>query len=96
MLEFAALLESIAKLSPIFLALCGWLYYTITKLNKREDELSTINAEYRNSEKENMKTLQSVNETLNKVINEADTNQETVIKEISLLKEYINIKFSDK
>lgn len=93
MLEFTPLLEELIKLSPILLALVGWLYNTLIKLNEKEKELSNINTEYRNSEKENLKTLAAVNETLNKVIEEADSNQETIIKEIQLLKEYINLKF---
>lgn len=93
MLEFTPLLEELIKLSPILLALVGWLYNTLIKLNEKEKELSNINTEYRNSEKENLKTLAAVNETLNKVIDEADSNQETIIKEIQLLKEYINLKF---
>lgn len=93
MLEFAQILEAIAKSSPIFLALIGWLYFTIKNLNKKEEDLANLNAEFRKSEKDNMQTLNAVNETLTKVINDASSNQDDVIKEIQGLKEYINLKF---
>jgi hypothetical protein len=86
------LLMSLAKLSPVFAILILWLWTTIKRLFEREAEITKLQEEIRASEKENMKLFKEVSETLINISNDTTNSNETVVREITNLKEYIKDK----
>lgn len=84
-----SLIMSIAKLSPVFAVLALWLWQTLKRLTEREKEITTLQESIRSTEKDNMKLFSQVSETLINITNDTENSNETVVREIKELREFV-------
>lgn len=89
------ILTDLAKLSPLIAILVAIIAYLIWKIEKREKEIISLNGYIRDNDRENLQILSNLNNTLDKVIEKQKHSNESVIKEIDGLKEYISLKIKD-
>lgn len=82
----------VAKLSPVFAILIIWLWTTLKRLTEREEQISALQNSIRDNEKENMKVFKEVSETLLNISNDTTNSNETVVREIKELREYVKDK----
>lgn len=93
------LVSNLFKLSPIIGLLLIAIGYLVWNLKKKEDkitqkekELKELNDYIRNNETENLRILERVNNTLDKVCENQKVGDNSVIKEIDNLKQLILLK----
>lgn len=90
-----SILSDLAKLSPLIAILIAIIIYLVWKMEKREKEIVSLNEYIRDNDKENLQILSNLNNTLDKVIEKQKESNDSVIKQIENLKDYINLKFKN-
>ena len=65
------------------------------EIEKKDNTITKLNDYIRESDKENMKVLNEVNNTLDKVLENQEESNVNVIKEINNLKEWFTIKYKN-
>lgn len=89
------LVDSIITAGPmaaLFLLICIYLGW---KLYNKEKEVKELNDYIRENDKENLRTLNDVNNTLDKVLEAQKTSDNTVGKEIQNTKDFIILKIDN-
>lgn len=83
------------NLSPIIGCLVICIIYLTYQVYTKEKELKELNKYIRENEIENMKMLEHLSHTLDKVIDNDRNSNNTVLKEINNIKEVIIIKLDN-
>lgn len=95
-MEVSELLDQIITLGPVVTILVAVIYYLIKKLNVAEENLTKLNKNTRDSEKENIILLDSLSHTLDRLLDREDASTEKVINEIRNLRDLIISKLEGK
>lgn len=85
---FLALIDSLIKLSPIVGLLLIAIYYLYTENKALKSDVKELNLFIRDESTKNIKILDSVSNTLSKLVDATDDN-------IAKLKEWIALKFDN-
>lgn len=91
-LQTIDLVSGLWGISPLLGLLAIAITYLIRQLTKKEKELETLNEYIRSSEKDNIKTLEKVTSTLDKVMEKQNSSDSIVMKEIENLKQLLLLK----
>lgn len=96
-------ISQLYTLSPIIGCLVvgiGFLVYLLKKrddkINEKEAELKELNKYVRESDAENIKILEKVSSTLDRVMEQEKSGNSTVLKEIDNLKQLILLNLTNK
>lgn len=91
----ASLVENIVSQGPFAALFLLITLYLGWRLYKKEQEVTELNNYIRENDKENLKTLNDVNNTLDKVLENQKNSNDSVGKEIQNTKEYIGLKIDN-
>lgn len=78
--------------ASLFLLICIYLAW---RLHRKEKENDKLNKYIRSSDKENLKTLNDVNNTLDRVLESQKNSDNIVIKEIQSTKDIVILKIEN-
>jgi hypothetical protein len=85
------ILQELVKQGPLFALFVAITIYLVWKLDKKEKEIKELHEYIRENEKENLKILNDVNNTLDQVTRKQNDTNEIVAKEVQHLKEFIKL-----
>jgi hypothetical protein len=83
------ILISLAKSSPIVAILIYVLYWLKTRLEKREEEISTLNEKLRESEKTALEAFSKITDVLKQMSMEQTISNKDVVTALNSLRELI-------
>jgi hypothetical protein len=94
--DFIAQLYKLSPIIGLLLIGIGFLVYLLKKrddkLNEKEEEIKELNKYIRENDSENIKILEKVSSTLDRVMEQDKTGNSAVLKEIDNLKQIIILK----
>ncbi len=81
------MLDTLIKLGPVVTILVAVVVYLYKKLGKREEEVKKLNEYIRESDKENIRILDKISHTLDRVIDREESNTDKVLTELRNLRD---------
>src|SRR6478735_914657 len=97
--DFISQLYNLSPIIGLLLIAIGYLVYDLRlknkKIEEKEGELKELNKYVRESENENIKILEKVSNTLDKVVDSQRSGDNSVLKEIDNLKQLIILKLKN-
>lgn len=96
--DFISQLYTLSPIIGLLVVGIGFLVYLLKKrddkLNEKEEELKELNKYIRDNDAENIKILEKVSSTLDRVMEQDKTGNSAVLKEIDNLKQLILLKLN--
>lgn len=89
------LVDNVVEAGPIAALFLLITIYLGWRLYKKEEEVKELNDYIRENDKENLKTLNDVNNTLDKVLEAQKVSDSKVGQEIQNTKEYVSLKIDN-
>ncbi len=83
------LLFSIAKMSPIVAILVYALYWLQKRVEKKEEEITALNSQLRESEKTALEAFNKISDVLKSVSTDQTMSNKEVLNELKNLKEWL-------
>lgn len=88
-MDIFTILTDLGKLSPILLIMGTWLYNTLKKVDAKDLEIINLNNQIKENNKENLNTLNMVNNTLTNIIKANTDSTDDILEELKDIKNII-------